>query len=324
MSRKLIVIEALVGEDEIIHTGKHLADLYLEKGAIYHECETKENVLKVLENVVNEIDDGDDVLLSLEMHGSKFGFCMPTCAGCDPEAIACESPNFLISWKEVFPLLQKINAKSHMGLYFLSSACYGMYVDSAITILDKAPFYKSYGPTDEVPVDLLYDFNKKVADAFFVESDIDAVVNVWNSERSTGEVTYYPLSSEELFKKVVKKYYKEDLTPKKIFERLLANNEKLELMQKNNGDDVFQYFAYATFDKKENEEKFYKLMDTFLMANAFPSKKHKYISVTFDECWPNGLEKMWEEANTAIEKFAQINPNFTQEDFIEFLNKFYL
>ena len=58
MSRKLIVIEALVGEDEIIHTGKHLADLYLEKGAIYHECETKENVLKVLENVVNEIDDG--------------------------------------------------------------------------------------------------------------------------------------------------------------------------------------------------------------------------------------------------------------------------
>ena len=324
MSKKLIIIEALVGEDEVMHTGKHLADLYLEKGAVYHECETKEKVLNALENVVNEIDDGDDVLLSLEMHGFKFGFCMPICEGCDSDAIACKFPSFLVSWKEVFPLLQKINLKSQMGLYFLSSACFGMYVDSAITILDKAPFYKSYGPTDEVPVDLLYDFNKKVTEAFFIESDIDAVVSAWNLERSVDEVKYFPLSSDALFKKVVKKYYKENLTPKRVFERLLKNSEELEQTEKNNGDEVFQNFAYAIFDKKLNEEKFYKMVDAFLMTNDFSSKKHEYASITFDECWPNDLEKMWEKANTALEEFIKINPEFKIEDFIVFLNRFHL
>lgn len=323
MQKKMIIVEALVGEGEIMCTGKRLADLYSEKGPVYYECDTKEKVLDALEQVINEIDEGDDVLLSLEMHGSKFGFCMPDCEGCHKESVACRHPNFLVSWKEVFPLLQGINTKTQMGLYFLSSACYGMYVDTAITILDTPPFYKSYGPTDEIPVGLLFDFNKKVVDAFFSELDIDAVVGSWNLERSADEVKYFPLSSEDLFKKVAMKYFREDLTPKRVFERMLENYEKMEQMQKN-GDDVFRNFAYAIFDKKTNENFFYKRMDEFLMTKDFPSKPLERASVTFDECWPGDLEKMWEKANMDVEKWQKDNPNYTIGEFFEFLKKFYL
>lgn len=203
-----------------------------------------------------------------------------------------------MSWNEVAAYLKEINTKTEMGLHVLASSCFGLYLDTAITIKDQAPFYKSYGPNKKIEGDCIVRYNSALIRDFIEDNDLSQTIEQENSEPNKTNAVYMACDCVQLYKKVATKYYKECLLAQNVVVRGIINMSQIEVVAKERGETIeetLKNYICMLLNKEYNESLFYKFMDRFLMTDKNSPYALERASLTFDECWTDAWRNSYKE-----------------------------
>lgn len=271
--KKLYIIESLREEDE--KTGKKIAGIFSTQiETKCYDCSSSSDIENTFLEIIENVNSGDEVMLSIEVHGDREGIQL--------------SDMCLMSWNEVASFLKDINIKTEMGLYVLASSCFGQYLDTAITIKDRAPFYKSYGPDKAIEGDCIVRYNSAIIRDFIDGKDLFQTIDQENSQPNKTNTKYVACDCVQLYKKVAIKYYKENLLSQNVIVRGIINMPQIEIVAKERGETIeetLKNYVCMLLDKKHNESLFYKFMDRFLMTDKNSPYALEKASLSFDECW---------------------------------------
>jgi len=283
---KLIAIESL-NDDDVLKTGASLVKNYAgnEKlEALLFECNTKAEFISNLLDIINNTNSNDEIILSLETHGSVIGLELKS--------------KEILTWFELAPLLQEINEKSHMGLILLASACWGGYFFQAVTLSGRSPYYKFLGPNDGIHPSKIYQMNVATINALLENRDVDLVVKNKNKYFIHADVQYVYFDAGDLFRSAFTKYLKESLEPMEIARRTASHYNEFFLRSLRTRQPIEKFqrsYILGLLDKSGIETSFYKQMDRFLMTDIDKSLYEKF-PMTFDECWDeSGIESIYDK-----------------------------
>lgn len=271
--KKLYIIESLREGDE--KTGEKIAGIFSTQiYTRYYSCSSISDIETSFWKIMDDVAPGDEVMLSIEVHG-------------DREGIQLSDMNQML-WNEVASFLKEVNIKTEMGLYVLASSCFGQYLDTAITIKDRAPFYKSYGPDKKIEGDCIVRYNTAIIRDFIDGKDLSQTIDQENSQPNKTNAIYVACDCVQLYKKVAIKYYKENLLSQNVIVRGIINMPQIEIVAKERGETIeetLKNYVSMLLDKKHNEDLFYKFMDHFLMTDKNSPYALEKASLSFDECW---------------------------------------
>jgi hypothetical protein len=263
---KLVSIESLKSEDE--KTGQQLVEWANDNfkriiSAVNLSCRNKDDFIRILENLKGNSAANETLILSLEMHGYEHG-----------EGL-CFADYSSITWSELAPYLRELNRKTQMGLIILSSVCFGSYLCLITTWECVSPFYKFFGPNNEIDPRKILKINKKIIDAILCDKDISAIVEEENKYFIHNNVKYEHFDAGEVFRKVFTDYIKQDLTPEAIKFRT-ESCSFIDYIQKEQ--------ANLLTSKEYNEDYFNRSFARFLMVDINSNLFEKF-PITFEDVW---------------------------------------
>lgn len=170
---KIWILESLA--DGELKTGTHLyEDLFPKIKAKHQQLKvaierptSKPEFVSSLELILADVEENKNYpLIHLECHGSEVGLGL--------------SNGEIIKWVEIRDLLTCINFACEVNLLVVVAACKGVYLATAATQLDKAPFYAMVGSNMEMTAgDVQADFTEFYM-SFFESLDGNAAINSLN------------------------------------------------------------------------------------------------------------------------------------------------
>jgi len=204
---KIIVLESLM--DDEIKTGENLFnDLLkwksLEIEGLHSEFKrilNRNDFFEQIKHLKKEVQDEDILpILHLEFHGDQ-----------EKKGLTLVNGE-LINWTELVNTFREINILSKNNFVVSLASCYGFYMNSAVKLKEKAPFWGFIGATKEISSgDIEISF-----ESFFktLLSTLDFNLSVKNLNETNGmEYRYAFYQAEEYFNFIFKKHEDEYYKP---------------------------------------------------------------------------------------------------------------
>ncbi|MFM2335123.1 MAG: hypothetical protein RIS91_1126 [Bacteroidota bacterium] len=275
---KVYVIESLDDCKEKL-TGKELyADLLRWKEyqiadfkAEYISVNNKTDFLKALETIKDDCTTkGYYPILHFEIHGSS-----------DTTGLVLTSGE-LVTWNELYQDLVALNSIIANNLFITLAVCHGGYIMELIKIDNPAPYWGFIGSFDEIKVsDLLIRYNE-FYDVFLRNYDLNEAVNKLHDANPSVPSTYRFINSEDTFKNINKRYFKEKFSDEQIklrFEDGLKQ-QNWNIKDRNLKNQYRIKFRIELL--KTKKEYFEKHKEIFFMLKNFPDNKNRF-QVSYEE-----------------------------------------
>jgi len=275
---KVYVLESLDETKEKL-TGKELYDDLLrwkefqiaDFKAEHIPVDDKAGFLKTLETIKDDCTTtGNYPILHFEIHGSS-----------DKTGLVLKSGE-LVTWNELYQDLIAINSIIGNNLFITLAVCHGGYIMELIKIDNPAPYWGFIGSFDEIEVpDLLIRYNE-FYDVFLRDYDLNEAVKKLHEVNPSVPSTYRFINSEDMFKDINKKYFKENFSEEQIklrFEdELKQNNWSIKDRNLKN-----QYrIKFRTELLKTKKDYFEKHKGAFFMFDNFPDNEKRF-QVNYEE-----------------------------------------
>ncbi len=268
---KISIIESLTPEDK--KTGQELYDhlnlleafhakgLKLELNTVSTRLEF-ENHLTLLTK--NAHDFSEIPILQIEAHGSE-----------DKLSMVLSSGEF-ITWYELEESLRKLNLATRCNLLVVMSTCFGAYASSAISLLDRAPFWGIVGPeTNVYPDEIIESLTSFYSHLYQGKNGSNLMLSLETKNQQTLKL----LTSEWFFVKGYLKYIHDYCNEESTL-------EAVELLSKKMASQGVTKLPEVGFIKDrvrpQGKEFFEKIIDHFFMVDLFPENQSK-ISVTYNQ-----------------------------------------
>jgi hypothetical protein len=129
----IIVIESLLATDEPTGSDLYKNSLSATPNGLFFEPDSAAKFLSVLAEIETLcVRDGARPILHLEMHGL-------------PEGLVAANKEVIL-WRELAPVLQRINAATEVNLLVTIASCHGAEFVRTIDPDGRAPFWGMFGP----------------------------------------------------------------------------------------------------------------------------------------------------------------------------------
>ena len=269
---KVYVIESLDDKTEKL-TGKELYEDLLrwkefqitDFKAEYIPITHRTDFFKVLESIKDECTTkGQYPILHFEIHGSS-----------DKSGLVLKSEE-LITWQELYQDLVDLNSIIGNNLFITMAVCHGAYIMELIKINNPAPYWGFVGSFDEIKVpDLLIRYNEFYAE-FLREFNLTKSIENLHKANPTIPSSYRFINSEETFKNINRKYFKEKFSEAQIklrFEDGMRQN-KLNIKDRNIKNQYRNKFKIELL--KTKKDYFQEHKKTFFMIDNFPDNEKRF------------------------------------------------
>jgi len=274
---KIVVLEALADGER--KTGREIVDtLRLQLIALnnnllveYIQVRGRGELIKALDQLLEEAVEGHAPILHIECHGS-------------PEGGLGLPDDTSLSWQDLAEKLLRINLQTNFNLFVLVSACFGAYFLSMLSAIRPCPCWGIVAPTDTVyPNELESGFSEFYSVLFSTWDLTEAVSALRDRPLQNG----YWLSelSEHWFEKILINYFTTYCTPDAMEIRLLD----LRTRRENEGLPWMSMKDLRTELRRANE--------------AAPEK---YFAVYFQSKVIPGLEDRFSELLNRVERQIQL------------------
>ncbi len=232
-----------------------------------------------IEDLTFSINLGESIIINIECHGLD-----------DKTGLKFTDGN--IYWNELYNLLYGINKKIGMKLIVLFSACHGAYFYKSVTLAKGCPFYKFFGPDNEIKGVPLLETNKKIMAKIFNYEEFDFVIECLNKMLLVDGVKFIYFDSVQLFRKAYSKYINESLALDVVKQRIESHITLFESYSKlsclnNKPHQNVKYFKKmygdGLFQKDALGVKYIEQLERFLMITDSSFFIYELFDYTFDD-----------------------------------------
>jgi len=275
---KVYVIESLDVTKEKL-TGKELYDDLLrwkesqitDFKAEYIPVDNKTDFLKTLETIKDDcLTKGQYPILHFEIHGSS-----------DTTGLVLKSGE-LVAWNELYQDLVALNSIIGNNLFITLAVCHGGYIMQLIKINKSAPYWGFIGSFDEIKVsDLLIRYNE-FYDVFLRNYDLNEAIKKLHEANPTVLSTYHFINSEDTFKNINRKYFREKFSEEQIKLRFEDGLKQNNLNIKDRNLENQYKIKFRTELLKSKKDYFEKHKRIFFMFDNFPDNEKRF-QVKYDE-----------------------------------------
>lgn len=269
---KISIIESLGSSDK--KTGKLLFD-DLEVLEIFHEkgisieyvpvSNSQELISHIQALTIGAKEHGVYPVLQIEAHGSN-----------DKQSLILSSKE-AIAWRALEPHLRELNIASECNLLIVMATCFGLYASSAISILDRAPFWGLIGPEELVFPDQILQSLTKFYTAIYSAGSAQALLE--SLKPAANEAGLQFITSEWFFIKSYKYYVQEYCKSPSFRTRIERIRSKL---QKQAPIDFPIDEHIQSHFELNGKEKFEAMLKYFFMVDLFHKNMDK-ISVKYEQ-----------------------------------------
>ena len=269
---KIYVIESLSSNET--QTGTSLHSDIIRRRLWGHEninselcsVNSKSDFHLLLSRIEYEAKDSDVIpYLHFEIHGNPDGFCL--------------NSDEQVNWYEFRARLTQINIFSRNRLWISLASCYGAFLYTTYSMVDKAPFYGYVGAWKKINIDDLSASFERYFDKLLENFDVQEAVEQLNLSNPNLPVEYKLYNSRDVFDKVYDEYEKNTYSEEGLEKRvnkiveLGLNDPRSRLM--NFPEEFIRNFARKSLlNERENfRNKFYR---QFLMLDLYPEVEERF------------------------------------------------
>lgn len=226
----IFVVETLFPPDTL--TGKNLFHDLLKPSssrhewfeASYHHVATKKQFFELLAQIRRGALTGKIFpLLHLEGHGSLRGL-----------DVGRGGDKTNIKWEDMAEELRKINAATKNNLLVVVGSCHGINIGKGIRITERAPYYGTIAPVEEVSQGEIEEGFNTFYDRILNTTEFDEAIMELRNARDGRKARFTFLMSEVAFRHVGEQYSAQLRDPHDRLRRLLGE-QRLEDMQRRHG-----------------------------------------------------------------------------------------
>ncbi len=228
----------------------------------YQAFESKHEMDAILTQLSHEaITYNDYPILHIEAHGSD-----------DKKSLVLNSGEF-VDWFELENSFRTLNLATKGNLLIVMATCFGAYVNSVVSLLDRAPFWGVIGPEHEVYPDEIFSGLTKFYSSIFAKRTGGDLYQTLNSTKLK------LITAEWLFVKAYKYYVDKHCDSKILRKRaddLLRKYETYSIKYPPSIEMVEHFLNL------KGEKNFDRLLSNFFMVDLYPQNTNK-ISVSYEK-----------------------------------------
>lgn len=201
----------------------------------YKDICSKKELFAYLSQLIEESSKGLWPLIHLECHGLS---CQTGISLGDESSVL---------WEELYPYFSVINENSKLNLIFVAGLCYGASAIELFSQIDRAPFFMSIGPTEQINTEEIetsfFEFYKSY---FFSSNGTETGIKLIN--RKLNEGCFYITMATNIFKKIFKDFLLE-LNNQNNIEKIIRENISNEIPRNMSDGHIKYKYCEAIFNR---------------------------------------------------------------------------